>query len=360
MDILNDINLQKCKPHQLVSTKINNNILEGNIFQKKGLPGIKIEQVQFVSGDNVYFYINYEINTQYSLYYVCDDITYGKVILKPNTYDYYIKIKHNSTIDVYFICNNPSLNETFKIKKLCITDTINCIQINEKLVDDKPKDDKPKDDKPKDDKPIDDKPIDDKLNSQTNEKINIMNEEIVILDEEKTKLIDTINGKKKELRKISDDIFEKQRLIEEKNVILNNVIKQIEIYNDKLYVQTNLLHKYTYNNIYTTTLKQIKAEHIAQFKKLKILIISTQYPSYGGAATNAYNLVEFLKKKGITAAGLFLDNYAYSNKLDIDINKLGGIFLTNMLLYDKYFTNYRVRSVKLQTYIQTKANIIKY
>jgi len=42
--------------------------------------------------------------------------------------------------------------------------------------------------------------------------------------------------------------------------------------------------------------------------KPTILISSTQYPSYGGAATNAYNIIKYLQKqKEITTIGIFID-----------------------------------------------------
>lgn len=40
----------------------------------------------------------------------------------------------------------------------------------------------------------------------------------------------------------------------------------------------------------------------------KILIASTQYPGYGGAATNSYYLIKFLREKGFKVAGVFFEN----------------------------------------------------
>lgn len=53
-----------------------------------------------------------------------------------------------------------------------------------------------------------------------------------------------------------------------------------------------------------------------------ILIISTQYPGYGGAATNAYALIKYLRENGYHTFGIFLEQ----NKVDVDPDKIGNIF----------------------------------
>lgn len=60
-------------------------------------------------------------------------------------------------------------------------------------------------------------------------------------------------------------------------------------------------------------------------KYCKILIASTQWPSYGGAATNAYNLIKFLRSKGYHCAGLFHESA--NNKINnFDPDQIGGIW----------------------------------
>jgi glycosyltransferase involved in cell wall biosynthesis len=54
----------------------------------------------------------------------------------------------------------------------------------------------------------------------------------------------------------------------------------------------------------------------------KILIVSTQRPYYGGAATNAYALIKYFRSNGYDAAGLFYDN----TKKSIDPDGIGGVF----------------------------------
>lgn len=54
----------------------------------------------------------------------------------------------------------------------------------------------------------------------------------------------------------------------------------------------------------------------------RILIASTQYPYYGGAATNAYALVKYFRSKNIPTAGIFFD----SNRKPVDPDKINGVW----------------------------------
>ena len=54
---------------------------------------------------------------------------------------------------------------------------------------------------------------------------------------------------------------------------------------------------------------------------MRILIISTQYPGYGGGATNSYSLIKRMRLDGFRCAGVFLEDAA-----KIDPEKIGGIF----------------------------------
>jgi glycosyltransferase involved in cell wall biosynthesis len=58
----------------------------------------------------------------------------------------------------------------------------------------------------------------------------------------------------------------------------------------------------------------------------RILITSTQYPYYGGAATNAYALVKYLRFNGHKVAGIFFDNH---NK-NVDPDGVGGVWRCNI------------------------------
>jgi hypothetical protein len=80
---------------------------------------------------------------------------------------------------------------------------------------------------------------------------------------------------------------------------------------------------------------------INNFNK-KILVCSTQYPGYGGAATNAYLIVKFLRSKGYKACGLFFHN---NINVNYDPDKIGGIYLfsNKYTFFSKQFKNYKER-----------------
>lgn len=59
-----------------------------------------------------------------------------------------------------------------------------------------------------------------------------------------------------------------------------------------------------------------------------IVVLSTQYPGYGGAATNAYNIIKYLRKLNYNAIGLFFHSSTPSN---YDPDKIGNIYV---LRYD--------------------------
>jgi glycosyltransferase involved in cell wall biosynthesis len=66
-----------------------------------------------------------------------------------------------------------------------------------------------------------------------------------------------------------------------------------------------------------------------------IIISSTQYPGYGGAATNAYELIKFFRKKGYNVCGVFFDNNLVEN---FDPDNIGGIY---MYTYKHEYENIR-------------------
>lgn len=61
--------------------------------------------------------------------------------------------------------------------------------------------------------------------------------------------------------------------------------------------------------------------------KLHVLVASTQYPNYGGAATNAYNIIKYLKKNNnLYTTGIFINNNIEKNIIDPDnIDNICGI-----------------------------------
>jgi hypothetical protein len=56
------------------------------------------------------------------------------------------------------------------------------------------------------------------------------------------------------------------------------------------------------------------------------IISSTQYPGYGGAATNAYKLIKYIRNKGYKVGGLFFNN---NINVNFDPDNIGGIFIQN-------------------------------
>ena len=72
-----------------------------------------------------------------------------------------------------------------------------------------------------------------------------------------------------------------------------------------------------------------------------IVISSTQYPGYGGAATNAYQLIKYFRQNGVNAAGVF-----FHNRLDVnyDPEGYGGIFLYHTTKYNEDMIRRDVKS----------------
>ena len=58
----------------------------------------------------------------------------------------------------------------------------------------------------------------------------------------------------------------------------------------------------------------------------KIIVTSTQYPRYGGAATCAYELHKYLLSNGIKSVCIFFDNLATSNQLICNPDNLANVF----------------------------------
>lgn len=62
--------------------------------------------------------------------------------------------------------------------------------------------------------------------------------------------------------------------------------------------------------------------------EVAIVVSSTQYPGYGGAASNAYALIKTLRGYGYNVAGLF---FHQNIDVDHDPDKIGGIYITKYL-----------------------------
>tara|TARA_B100000925_G_C22006048_1_gene473739 strand:- start:1208 stop:3388 length:2181 start_codon:yes stop_codon:yes gene_type:complete len=100
-------------------------------------------------------------------------------------------------------------------------------------------------------------------------------------------------------------------------------------------------------------------------KKPKIVVSSTQYPGYGGGATNTYNIIKYLRKRGYDVAGIFFHN---NQDVNYDPDNIGGIYLSNYTseFYDRVMVEGEVyirrnRKVDLnRAYSVIKDQIKKY
>jgi glycosyltransferase involved in cell wall biosynthesis len=82
--------------------------------------------------------------------------------------------------------------------------------------------------------------------------------------------------------------------------------------------------------------------------KKNIIISSTQYPGYGGAATNAYQIIKYLRKNGYNVVGIF-----FHNDLNVNYNpeNIDGIFLYK---FNNYTNDKVINDVK--SYLKNEPN----
>jgi len=85
--------------------------------------------------------------------------------------------------------------------------------------------------------------------------------------------------------------------------------------------------KYIVQDSFYESCSNVKIEGLfygCKIAKKNIIISSTQYAGYGGAACNAYNLVKYFRKNGYNTVGIFFHNVINVN---YDPDKIGGIFI---------------------------------
>lgn len=93
-------------------------------------------------------------------------------------------------------------------------------------------------------------------------------------------------------------------------------------------LNNNNLIKRINNNFVSKVSKIIpKLENYDFKKKSKILIVSTQYPYYGGAATCSYHSISYLKKLGYKVCCIYFTNV---KDVDVDPYKFGGVLKLGM------------------------------
>ena len=137
-------------------------------------------------------------------------------------------------------------------------------------------------------------------------------------------------------RKIKNIDKSIQFLVNKKNVILigkncNKYKKYgfecIDLINNDKIVDYYKNIKYIIQDSFYESCSNVKIEGLfygCKIAKKNIIISSTQYAGYGGAACNAYNLVKYFRKNGYNTVGIFFhDNI----NVNYDPDKIGGIFI---------------------------------
>ena len=92
--------------------------------------------------------------------------------------------------------------------------------------------------------------------------------------------------------------------------------------------------KYIVQDSFYESCSNVKIEGLfygCKLAKKNVIISSTQYAGYGGAACNAYNLVKYFRKEGYNTVGIFFHG---NINVNYDPDKIGGIFL-----YDNIINN---------------------
>lgn len=96
---------------------------------------------------------------------------------------------------------------------------------------------------------------------------------------------------------------------------------------------------------YFNDLILIKNIEINILNKINILVASTQYPSYGGAATNAYNIIRYLQSKNYkdkNIFGIFINDIIDNNIINPDnLENISGITYKNVNDNNIYYEFYK-------------------
>lgn len=79
---------------------------------------------------------------------------------------------------------------------------------------------------------------------------------------------------------------------------------------------------------------KIESQYYGCKPKPVIVVSSTQYPGYGGSATNAYNIIKYLRKNKFKTVGVFF-HINIDTHINYDPDKLNGIFLYNINGFEK-------------------------
>ena len=110
--------------------------------------------------------------------------------------------------------------------------------------------------------------------------------------------------------------------------------------------------KYIVQNSFFESCSNVKIESLYNGCKIypnNVVVSSTQYPGYGGAATNAYQIIKFLRQNAVNTAGVFFHDTL--KDINYDPENIGGIFLYN---FKNYNENQIINDVK--SYLKTVPN----
>ena len=116
-----------------------------------------------------------------------------------------------------------------------------------------------------------------------------------------------------------------------------------------------IIPKEILNNVSTKFSKlssDIINKNIDRSKKredIKILVTSTQYPYYGGAATCAYHSISYLRNLGFKVFGVFFEN---KRDIDVDPDKYGDVIRMDIRI------GYRLKKQALMS--QLKTHVLNY
>ena len=104
------------------------------------------------------------------------------------------------------------------------------------------------------------------------------------------------------------------------NIIKNkkDIVNMVTLYKTQKMLNNMCIDN---NKIMLDIFSMIK-KPLAQKMNKCIVVTSTQYPSYGGAATNSYWLIKYLRNIYTDVYGIFFENSA----VDVDPNKFGKIY----------------------------------
>lgn len=139
-------------------------------------------------------------------------------------------------------------------------------------------------------------------------------------------------------RKIKNVEKSIQYLKDKKNIILigknsnkysSYGFKCIDLIDNKEMINYYKDIKYIVQDSFYESCSNVKIEGLfngCKLAKKNIIISSTQYAGYGGAACNAYNLVKYFRKNGYNTVGIFFHG---NINVNYDPDNIGGIFIYN-------------------------------